>query len=91
MTHDNPCLSQKKNKFQEADSTRSLINITCKRWATFFGHVMKREKQENLVTSGMLEIKTQQGKTAGKDVVFVSKSTRSDEGYRCVEGHDSLR
>ena len=43
-------------------TTRSLINKICKCQATFFGHVMRREKLKHLVTTGMIEGK-QQGKT----------------------------
>ena len=41
---------------READ-TGSLINRIHKRQATFFGYLMRREKQEHLVTSGMVEKK----------------------------------
>ena len=43
---------------QEVDTIRSLTNRKCKRQATFFGHVMRREKPEDLVTTGMIEGKT---------------------------------
>ena len=39
----------------EADTTRSLINRLHKSQATFFGHLMRRETEECLVTSGMIE------------------------------------
>ena len=47
---------KKSNKtvLQEADATRSLINRICEGDAIFFGHVMRREKLENLVTIRML-------------------------------------
>ena len=38
--------------FQEADRTRSLMS---KPEASFFGHVMRREKFEHLVTIRMIE------------------------------------
>ncbi|GFO29671.1 clathrin heavy chain 1 [Plakobranchus ocellatus] len=40
---------------EEAHTTRLLISKIRKRQATFFGHVMRREKLVNLVTTGMLE------------------------------------
>ena len=40
---------------READTKRSLINRISKRQATFFGHVMRREKLEHSVTTGMVE------------------------------------
>ncbi|GFO46185.1 hypothetical protein PoB_007269000 [Plakobranchus ocellatus] len=40
---------------EEAHTTRLLISKIRNRQATFFGHVMRREKLENLVTTGMLE------------------------------------
>ena len=49
-------IPKKSNKtvLQEADATRSLINGICEGDAIFFGHVMRREKLENLVTNGMI-------------------------------------
>ena len=49
--------AKKSNILKEAD-TRSLINRLHKRQATFFDHRMRREKQEHLVTTGMIEGKT---------------------------------
>ena len=49
---------------QEANTTRSLINKIHKCQATFLGHVMRRKKVEHLVTTRMIERKTQQGKAA---------------------------
>ena len=40
--------------------TRSIINRIHKHQTTFFGHVMRRQKLEHLVTIGMTD-------TAGKD------------------------
>ncbi|GFR75307.1 eukaryotic translation initiation factor 3 subunit F [Elysia marginata] len=37
----------------ETKTKRALINKTRKRQATFFGHIMRRERQEYLVTTGM--------------------------------------
>ena len=36
---------------------RSLINRICKCQATFLGHMMRREKLEHFVTTGMIEEK----------------------------------
>ena len=38
---------------QKADTTRSLIKKICKCKTAFFGHLMKREKLEHLVTTRM--------------------------------------
>ena len=48
-----------KTVLREAD-TRSIINRIHKHQTTFFGHVMRRQKLEHLVTIGMID-------TAGKD------------------------
>ena len=47
---------------READTTRSPINRIPKRQATFCDHVMRREKQADLATTGMIEIKRSRGK-----------------------------
>ena len=44
-----------KTVLQEADTTRSIMNRIRKCQAIFFGHVMRREKLEHLVTIGMIE------------------------------------
>ena len=49
-----------KTVLREADTTRSIINRIHKHQKTFFGHVMRRQKLEQLVTIGMID-------TAGKD------------------------
>ena len=88
---------------READTTRSFMNRIPKRQATFCGHVMRREKLEDLETTGMIVIKRSSGKQrekilddlqSGSKIVNVAQATRcteSDEGQRCVEGHDRLR
>ena len=53
-------------ELREADTTRSLINRIRKRQATFFGHVMRREKLEHLVKTGMIEGKRSRGKQREK-------------------------
>ena len=45
---------------------RSIMNRRCKRQATFFGHVMRREKLEHLVATGMIEGKRSRGKQREK-------------------------
>ena len=66
---------------QEADTTRFSINRISNRQTTFFGHVKRREKVQNLVTTGMIVPKQHQ-KDVGLD--FQSRtsdrSTESDEG-----------
>ncbi|GFO26694.1 LOW QUALITY PROTEIN: endonuclease-reverse transcriptase [Plakobranchus ocellatus] len=66
---------------EEAHTTRLLISKIRKRQATFFNHVMRREKLENLVTTGMLEGKRSRGK----------QRNRSDKGQEKVEDHDRQR
>ena len=51
---------------READTLRSLINRISKHQANFFGHVMKREKLEHLVTTGMIKGKHSRGKQLDK-------------------------
>ena len=46
---------------QKADITRSFIYRICKRQANF-GPMMRREKLEHLVTTGMIERKSSRGK-----------------------------
>ena len=61
-----------------------------------FGHVMRREKLERLVTAGAIEGKHIRVKTARKDVGWTNKvdwfdssdqCTESDKRSRSVEGH----
>ena len=49
-----------KTVLREADTKRSIINRIHKHQTIFFGHVMRRQKLEHLVTIGMIH-------TAGKD------------------------
>ena len=60
----NPLDGKKSNEkvLQEAQTTRSLVNKIRKRQATFFGHVMRREKLEHLMTTGMIEGKRSRGR-----------------------------
>ena len=44
-----------KTVFQKADTTRSLIKRKDKCQAIFIGHVMRREKLEHLVATGMIK------------------------------------
>ena len=63
------CTAKKSDQtvVREADTTRSFINRIHKCQATFSGHMMRREKMENLETTGMIYIrKMQQGETARK-------------------------
>ena len=47
---------------REDDTRRLLINRIRKRQATFFGHTMRRENLEHLVTTGMIDGKRSTGK-----------------------------
>ena len=49
-------------ELREANTTRSLTNRIRKRQATFFVHVMRREKLEHVVTTGKIEGKCSRGK-----------------------------
>ena len=51
---------------QYADTTRSLRNRIRKRQANFFGHVIRREKLEHLLTTGMMKGKCSRGKQCDK-------------------------
>ena len=91
----------KKKKMKRNSVTRSLhkslINRIRMRQATYFGHVMRREKLEHLVTTGKIEGIRSKGKQREKmldGLTKVAKRRRSDrciKGLRCVEGHDGLR
>ena len=65
---------------READTIRSLINRIRKRQAVIFGDVMRREKQEHLVTAGMME-----GKQHKKDVGWTNKVAKSRKNDRSTE------
>ena len=58
--------AKKSNKtvFRQADTKTFLINRILKPQAIFFAHVMRRKKLEILVTTGIIEGKTEKGKTA---------------------------
>ncbi|GFR58388.1 endonuclease-reverse transcriptase [Elysia marginata] len=51
-----PWTAKKTNErvLQEAQSKRSLLDKIRKRQATFFGHIMRQEKLENLIITGMI-------------------------------------
>ena len=53
-------------QIQEADTTVSLTNRICKHQATFFGLMMRREKLEHLVTTGMINGNHSRGKQQEK-------------------------
>ena len=79
---------------KEAQTSRALVNKIRKRQATFFGHVMRREKMEHLVTTGMLEGKRSAGRQREKmadgmarwlgktKVVELLKATRERDSWR---------
>ncbi|GFS03371.1 endonuclease-reverse transcriptase [Elysia marginata] len=50
-----PWIAKKPNNtiLSETKTKRALINKIRKRQTTFFGHIMRRERQERLVTTGM--------------------------------------
>ena len=51
---------------KEAHTSRALVNKIRTRQTTFFGHVMRREKLEHLITTGMMEGKRSRGKQREK-------------------------
>ena len=51
---------------KEAHTSRALVNKIRTRQTTFFGHVMRREKLEHLITTGMIEGKRSRGKQREK-------------------------
>ena len=51
---------------KEAHTSRALVNKIRTRQTTFFGHVMRREKLEHLITTGMMEGKHRRGKQREK-------------------------
>ena len=85
------CMAKKSNDtvLKETHTSRALVNKIRTRQTTFFGHVMRREKLEHLITTGMMEGKRSRGKQrekmtdglvnwlgAGK-VVEILKATRN--------------
>ncbi|GFN93972.1 endonuclease-reverse transcriptase [Plakobranchus ocellatus] len=70
---------------EEADTTRLLISKIRKRQATFFGHVMRREKLENLVTTGMLEGKCSRGKQREKLIEGLTDWLKAGKSLEAIE------
>ncbi|GFO36125.1 hypothetical protein PoB_006263000 [Plakobranchus ocellatus] len=53
--------------------------------ATFFGHVMRREKLENLVTTGMLEGKRSRGKQREKLIEGLTDWLKAGKSLEAIE------
>ncbi|GFN78614.1 endonuclease-reverse transcriptase [Plakobranchus ocellatus] len=70
---------------EEAHTTRLLISKIRKRQATFFGHVMRREKLENLVTTGMLEGKRSRGKQREKLIEGLTDWLKAGKSLEAIE------
>ncbi|GFO12756.1 endonuclease-reverse transcriptase [Plakobranchus ocellatus] len=70
---------------EEAHTTRLLISKIHKRQATFFGHVMRREKLENLVTTGMLEGKRSRGKQREKLIEGLTDWLKAGKSLEAIE------
>ncbi|GFO34714.1 endonuclease-reverse transcriptase [Plakobranchus ocellatus] len=70
---------------EEAHTTRLLISKIRKRQATFFGHVMRREKLENLVTTGMLEGKRSRGKQREKLIEGLTDWLKAEKSLEAIE------
>lgn len=51
---------------QETRNSRKLVKEIRRRQTKFFGHVMRRNKLENLVTTGKFEGKKPKGRPRGK-------------------------
>ncbi|GFO28036.1 hypothetical protein PoB_005454100 [Plakobranchus ocellatus] len=69
----------------EAHTTRLLISKIRKRQATFFGHVMRRERLENLVTTGMLEGKRSRGKQREKLIEGLTDWLKAGKSLEAIE------
>ena len=59
-------MDSKETVLQEVDTTRSLINRICKCQRTFLGHVIRKENQDHLVTTGMMKGKRRRRKQGEK-------------------------
>ncbi|GFO31931.1 hypothetical protein PoB_005843600 [Plakobranchus ocellatus] len=70
---------------EEAHTTRLLISKIRKRQATFFGHVMRREKLENLVTTGMLEGNRSRGKQREKLIEGLADWLKAGKSLEAIE------
>ncbi|GFN79596.1 hypothetical protein PoB_000610200 [Plakobranchus ocellatus] len=70
---------------EEAHTTRLLISKIRKRQATFFGHVMRREKLENLVTTGMFEGKRSRGKQREKLIEGLADWLKAGKSLEAIE------
>ncbi|GFO12223.1 MORC family CW-type Zinc finger protein 3 [Plakobranchus ocellatus] len=70
---------------EEAHTRRLLISKIRKRQATFFGHVMRREKLENLVTTGMLEGKRSRGKQREKLIEGLIDWLKAGKSLEAIE------
>ncbi|GFO31777.1 condensin-2 complex subunit g2-like [Plakobranchus ocellatus] len=70
---------------EEAHTTRLLISKIRKHQATFFGHVMRREKLENLVTTGMLEGKRSRGKQREKLIEGLTDWLKAGKSLEAIE------
>ena len=81
---------------KEADITSSLLKRIRTRQATFFGHVVRREKLDCRTSCDNWNVRreTQQGKKAREDNGWTNKGaisrasdryTKRVEGWRCVE------
>ena len=68
------------------NSTRSRINRIdlCKLQATFFGHEMRGERLEHLVTTGMI-IERAEGETASTGVGWTNKEAQIRMSDRSAE------
>ncbi|GFN97532.1 hypothetical protein PoB_002403800 [Plakobranchus ocellatus] len=79
------CRHLQHNTAEEAHTTRLLISKIRKRQATFFGHVMRREKLENLVTTGMLEGKRSRGKQREKLIEGLADWLKAGKSLEAIE------
>ena len=63
---------------KEAHTSRALINKIRTRETTFLGHVMRREKLEHLITTGMMEGKRSREKQREKMTNGLANWLRAD-------------
>ena len=74
----------------EADTIRSLLNRLRKHQATFYGHVMRREKK-HLVRTGMVEGKCSKGKQHEKMLDGLMKRLRVGRVTKATRDRDAWK
>ncbi|GFO43397.1 craniofacial development protein 2-like protein [Plakobranchus ocellatus] len=78
-------VDQQWEDFKAAEAHTTRLSKIRKRQATFFGHVMRREKSENLVTTGMLEGKRSRGKQREKLIEGLTDWLKAGKSLEAIE------